>query len=129
MKETSRELLENEINSQILRIHGMGCGSEERKEAIITLKQMYEIAINESKVQSELEMKQEQSKAELELKEQELKEQRIDRWFRLGTTIGVLIIELSFYAAFSYVGFKFEEKGTLTSGIFKGLINRFKFTK
>jgi len=129
MKEKSRDLLEEEISSQILIIRGMAPGSMERKEAIENLKLMYEIGTNETKIQAELDMKREQFNMAIDEKEKELNEQRKDRWFRLGTAVGILIIELSFYTVFAYVGFKFEETGTLTSGIFKGLIGRFKFTK
>ena len=124
-----RELLEEEISRLIVEISRMDYNEKETGEKIANLKQLYEIAIIEKKSQMEIELKREQYQTAFEEKEKELKEMRIDRWFRLGTAVGVTAIELGFYMVIAFYGFKFEETGSLNSSIFKFLLNRFKFNK
>lgn len=129
MRERIIKKLEEEIWETVTYSRTLVRGSEEHKAATEHLTALYKITVENEKIQMDFMAKQEQAQQVIDLKKMELAEQKKDRWFRVGTAVGVLVIELSFYGVFSYVGFKYEETGTINSSTFKGLINRFKFTK
>lgn len=129
MKEKTLEMLEEDIRSTIAYIRTLERGTEEHKSAIEHLTALQKIAIEDQKLYMEDSSKKEQFKQTLDMKKMEISEQKKERWFRLATAVLVITIELSFYATFSYYGFKFEETGNINSNIFKMLINKFKFTK
>ena len=136
MKEELKNLLAEEIKSEIQDLSSLSPGSKEKSTAIEDLAQLYKLKIEESKLDIERTEKIERrvmdtniQNNDTTLKDFQMSEQVKDRYFRLGIAAAEIILPLVFYAAWMKRGFKFEEKGTYTSTTFRGLFNRFKPTK
>lgn len=125
MKDETMRLLSEEIESEIGNLSDLEPGSDEHSKAVESLSKLYKLKIEESKNQSELEEKQ---KEEL-LKQVQLKEQRIDRWVKVGVVVGELFIPLIVYDVWMKRGFKFEETGTYCSQTFRNFFSRLRPTK
>ena len=104
------ELLSEEIAKQIQALSGLEAGSKDEKYNS-------RIADNEAKEREE------------EIKRQQIAEQVKDRYFRAGIAGAELILPLIFYGIWMNKGFRFEEHGTISSQVFRNLINRFRPTK
>ena len=136
MKEELKNLLVEEIKSEIQDLSSLSPGSKEKSTAIEDLAQLYKLKIEESKLDIERTEKIKRrvmdtniQNNDATLKDFQMSEQVKDRYFRLGIAAAEIILPLVFYAAWMNRGFKFEEKGTYTSTTFRGLFNRFKPTK
>jgi len=125
MDEKIKNLLEEEIKSEINNLSTLNSGSKEKSAAIDDLANLYRLNIEE--IKNELELDEKREKRIME-KDQFI-EQVKDRYFRLGIETAGIILPLIFYAIWMRRGFKFEETGTYTSTTFKGLFNRFRPTK
>lgn len=153
-KEQLKDLLSEEIKTQIQDLSKLDPGSAEKSKAVDDLATLYKLKIDETKMELDFDEKQERRKMDKEnrlkddtLKEQQLKdensvherdelirkeqlaEQVKDRYIRLGIAAAEIILPLIFYSKWMKKGFKFEETGTFTSTTFRGLFNRFKPTK
>lgn len=123
MDET-RRMLEEEIQRQLEDLEA--CASlEESAERVETLSKVYKLKIEEDKLQNEIETR----KNEEASREEEKLEQRKNGKLRFGLEVGGLVLPLIFYGVWMYAGFRFEEKGSITSHVFKSLTNKFKPTK
>lgn len=154
MKEELKNLLAEEIKSEIQDLSSLSPGSKEKSTAIEDLAMLYKLKIEETKIELDYDDKQNRRIMEgkhhdfdVALKERQMENdckisdndeliKRIqlhesikDRYFRLGIAAAEIILPLVFYAAWMKRGFKFEENGTYTSTTFRGLFNRFKPTK
>lgn len=154
MAEELKELLEEEIKSEIEYLNELDPGSDEHSKAVESIAKLYKLKMEETKTNLEFEDKSERRIAEKEqlnldykfkekqydnevlireqddkLKRSQLGEQVKDRYFKLGIEIAGIVLPLMFYASWMRKGFKFEETGTFTSTTFRGLFNRFKPTK
>lgn len=153
-KEQLKDLLSEEIKTQIRELSELSPGSAEKSKAVDDLATLYKLKIDETKMELDFDEKQARRKMDKEnrlkddaLKEQQLKdensvherdelirkeqlaEQVKDRYIRLGIAAAEIILPLIFYSKWMKKGFKFEETGTFTSTTFRGLFNRFKPTK
>lgn len=153
-KEQLKDLLSEEIETQIQDLSKLDPGSAEKSKAVDDLATLYKLKIDETKMELDFDEKQARRKMDKEnrlkddaLKEQQLKdensvrerdelirkeqlaEQVKDRYIRLGIAAAEIILPLIFYSKWMKKGFKFEETGTFTSTTFRGLFNRFKPTK
>ena len=153
-KEQLKDLLSEEIKTQIKDLSKLDPGSAEKSKAVDDLATLYKLKIDETKMELDFDEKQARRKMDKEnrlkddaLKEQQLKdensvherdelirkeqlaEQVKDRYIRLGIAAAEIILPLIFYSKWMKKGFKFEETGTFTSTTFRGLFNRFKPTK
>lgn len=153
-KEQLKDLLSEEIKTQIQDLSKLNPGSAEKSKAVDDLATLYKLKIDESKMELDFDEKQARRKMDKEnrlkddaIKEQQLKdensvrerdelirkeqlaEQVKDRYIRLGIAAAEIILPLIFYSKWMKKGFKFEETGTFTSTTFRGLFNRFKPTK
>ena len=153
-KEQLKDLLSEEIKTQIQDLSKLDHGSAEKSKAVDDLATLYKLKIDETKMELDFDEKQARRKMDKEnrlkddaLKEQQLKdensvrerdelirkeqlaEQVKDRYIRLGIAAAEIILPLIFYSKWMKKGFKFEETGTFTSTTFRGLFNRFKPTK
>lgn len=132
MDENSRELLEEEIKSQIQNLSSMPNGTEEKTQAIDNLVKLYKLKLDETKIEMEHDEKEFEAtdrSLEHDLKKNQFDEQIKDRYFRLGIAAAELLIPLIFYGIWMRKGFKFEETGAYTSTTFRNLFNRFRPTK
>lgn len=152
--EQLKDLLSEEIKTQIQDLSKLDPGSAEKSKAVDDLATLYKLKIDETKTELDFDEKQARRKMDEEnrlkddvLKEQQLKdenavrerdalireeqlvEQVKDRYIRLGIAAAEIILPLIFYSKWMKRGFKFEETGTFTSTTFRGLFNRFKPTK
>lgn len=153
-KEQLKDLLSEEIKTQIQDLSELSPGSLEKSKAIDDLATLYKLKIEETKMELDFDEKQARREMDKEnrlkddaLKEQQLKdensvherdelirkeqmtEQVKDRYIRLCIAAAEIILPLIFYSKWMKKGFKFEETGTFTSTTFRGLFNRFKPTK
>jgi hypothetical protein len=108
-----RDLLGEEIRTEIQDLSALAPGSSEKSAAIQDLAILYKLRIEETKNQRDC---------------GDLAEQARDRRIRLGVEAAGIILPLIFYAVWMKMGFKFEENGTYTSTTFRGLFSRFKAT-
>ena len=136
MNEEIKDLLGEEIKSQIKDLSNLETGSEKKSSAIKDLAQLYKLRIEQEK--NEMELEERRIKREDEnichtqdedFRKSQLKEQNIDRYLKLGVAILDIGLPLLFYGAWMKKGFKFEETGTFTSSTFRNLFSRFRPTK
>jgi hypothetical protein len=129
MIEDIRDLLEEEIKTEIRNLSTLEAGSKEKSTAIEDLAKLYRLRIEETRNEWDFNEKYESRNSDIQFKKDQLEEQVKDRYFRLGVEAASIILPLIFYAAWMKRGFRFEETGTYTSTTFRGLFNRFKPTK
>ena len=134
--EEIKDLLGEEIKTEIGHLSSLQPGSKEKTTAIDDLVKLYRLKIEETK--NELDFKEKydrrmmensQHDSDVALSRDQLSDQVTDRYFKVGIAAAEIIIPLIFYAIWMRRGFKFEETGTYTSTTFRGLFNRFKPTK
>jgi hypothetical protein len=129
MNEEIRDLLGEEIKTEIRNLSTLEAGSKEKSTAIEDLAKLYRLRIEETRNEWDFNEKYESRDSDIQFKKDQLEEQVKDRYFRLGVEAASIILPLIFYAAWMKRGFRFEENGTYTSTTFRGLFNRFKPTK
>lgn len=66
---------------------------------------------------------------ECEAAKQQIRENKIDRYVKVGVAIMELVAPLAFYGLWMGRGFEFEKTGSFTSTTFKNLLSRFRPTK
>ena len=130
------ELLEEELIEQIKALSELEPGSDKKSKAIDDLSKLYRVRIEENKTVWDADEKynrrvldEKLNMTDSDFKSQQMTEQIKDRYFKVGIAAAELMIPLIFYGVWMNKGFKFEETGTITSTVFKGLINRFRPTK
>ena len=124
-----RDLLEEEIRSEFGKLSTLNLGSKEHSEAIDSVVKLYKLNIEETENEREFVRKSDESTnadIELRLKETQARDDRLNRYLRVGVEAAGVVLPLVFYGIWMKRGFKFEETGTFTSQTFKGLINKFK---
>ena len=131
-----KDLLNEEIATEIQNLSELKAGSDEKSSAIDDLAKLYKLRIVENKSDWDADekydrrvMEGEANTKDDELKQRQLEEQVKERYFRVGIAAAELMVPLIFYGIWMRKGFKFEETGTYTSKTFTGLINRFRPTK
>lgn len=129
MNDEIRDLLEEEIKTEIRDLSTLEAGSKEKSTAIEDLAKLYRLKIEETRNEWDFNEKYESRDSDILFKKDQLGEQVKDRYFRLGVEAASIILPMIFYAAWMKRGFRFEESGTYTSTTFRGLFNRFKPTK
>lgn len=129
MGEEIKDLLGEEIKSEIEALSSLESGSKEKSTAIEDLTKLYKLKIEETKIDYEIGEKYDARESDKQLKNAQLEEQVKDRYFRLGIEAAGIVLPLIFYAIWMRKGFKFEENGTYTSTTFRGLFNPFRPTK
>lgn len=129
MGEEIKELLEEEIKSEIENLSSLEAGSQQHSIAVESLAKLYKLKIEEDKSSMDYHEKEESRNTEINLKRNQMDEAVKDRYFRLGIAAAELILPLMFYGVWMNRGFKFEKDGTYTSQTFRSLFSRFKPTK
>ena len=129
MGEEIKELLEEEIKSEIENLSSLEAGSQQHSAAVESLAKLYKLKIEEDKTSMDYYEKEENRNTEIDLKRNQMDVAVKDRYFRLGIAAAELILPLMFYGIWMNRGFKFEKDGTYTSQTFRSLFSRFKPTK
>lgn len=135
-EQSIKDLLNEEIATEIQNLSGLEAGSREKSNAIDDLAKLYKLRIEENKSEWDANekydhriMEGDTNTKEYEIKQKQFDEQVKERYFRVGVAVAELIVPLIFYGIWMRKGFKFEETGAYTSKTFTGLINRFRPTK
>lgn len=110
-----KELLENEIKSEIEKLKTLTPGTDEHSEAVDSVAKLYKL--NTESIENEREFLS---------KNAQLEEDRKNRYCRLGVDAAGIVLPLIFYGVWMKKGFKFEETGVFTSTTFRGLFNKFR---
>ena len=133
MSKEIKEMLNDEIKTTFDKLKWLSEGTKERESAIKDLDTLYQLSLDEEKLDLEAEIKNadrgEASKNALDearLKEAQFKDQKKDRYFRVGMEAAGIILPLVFYGIWYHDGLKFEETGTFTSTTLRGLFSQFK---
>lgn len=136
MDEEIKNLLDEEIKSQINTISGMDVDDENYSKAVDSLVKLHKLRIEETKsitdsenLAYKRETDEETCKLNEEIRQEQLSEQKKDRYIRIGLDVAGLLVPIMFYSAWMRNGFKFEETGTFTSTTFRGLFGHFKPTR
>lgn len=136
MNEEIKNLLDEEIKSQINAISDMDVDNENYSKAIDSLVKLHKLRIEETKSITDFEdrtykRENDEKTCELseEIRQEQLSEQKKDRYIRIGIDVAGLLVPIMFYSAWMRKGFKFEETGTFTSTTFRGLFGHFKPTR
>lgn len=129
MNEEIKELLEEEIKTEIENLSSLEAGSEKHSVAVESLAKLYKLRLDETKNEMDCRDKSENRKNDIDFKRVQISEAGKDRYVKIGIAAAELILPLMFYAVWMRKGFKFEENGTYTSTTFRGLFSRFKPTK
>lgn len=142
-----KTLLDDVIETEIQNLKRFSPDAEGKADAIRDLAALHKLRIEEIKAYTDAEekaqrreMDSEQRKAELaskdtdrnrdeELQACQLREQKIDRYVRVGVAAVELMAPLVFYGIWMKRGFKFEESGVYSSTTFRNLFSRFRPTK
>ena len=124
-----KELLEEEIKSEIENLGSLESGSQEHTTAVDSLTKLYKLKLEEDKYTYERLDKIENREIDQESKTAQMAESVKDRYFRFGMAAAELVLPLMFYGIWMRRGFKFEQDGTFTSQTFRGLFSRFRPTK
>lgn len=142
-----KTLLDDVIETEIQNLKQFSPDAEGKADAIRDLAALHKLRIEEIKAHTDAEekaqrreMDSEQRKAELaskdtdrnrdeELQACQLREQKIDRYVRVGVAAVELMAPLVFYGIWMKRGFKFEESGVYSSTTFRNLFSRFRPTK
>lgn len=119
------KMLEEEIKAQIENLADLKSGSDEKTQAVDDLAKLYKLSIEEKKLRADSEEKC----ADAQDKEKQIREQKKDRWVRIGIAVAELVLPLAFYGRWMKRGFEFEKDGAYTSTTFRGLFSKFKPTK
>lgn len=154
MNEEIKEMMVEEVKTEIKHLSELAPGSEEKSKAIDVMSKL--CRLNHEIVKTDLEFQEKREQREMEqslrqddqtikenqasaendirereqaLKEEQLKDQIKDRYVRIGIAAAELVIPLVFYGIWMRKGFKFEQTGTYTSSTFRGLFSKFKPTK
>ena len=128
MEEIKRGL-DEVIKEEIRNLAYFESGSKEKSIAIDDLVKLYKLKIEDDRCKNETFDKQDASlmrELEQSLKKEQLHEQIVDRYFRLGMDLAILILPLMFYGKWMKKGLEFEETGAFTSTTFRGLISNFR---
>ena len=123
MGEEIKELLEEEIKSEIENLSSLEAGSQQHSAAVESLAKLYKLKIEEDKSSMDYYEKEESRNTEIDIKRNQMDEAVKDRYFRLGIAAAELILPLMFYGIWMNRGFKFEKDGTYTSQTFRGLFS------
>lgn len=136
MDEEIKNLLDEEIKSQINTISGMDVNDENYAKAVDSLVKLHKLRIEEMKSITDSEDQaykretdEETCKLNEEIRQEQLSEQKKDRYIRIGLDVAGLLVPIMFYSTWMRRGFKFEESGTFTSTTFRGLFGHFKPTR
>lgn len=129
MDEKIKELLDEEIKTELSELSSFDTGSKEKSEAIDSLIKLYKLRIEENRTELDYIDKINEHTLDEKFKSVQMSEQVKDRYIKLGIAAAELVLPMIFYAVWMHRGFKFEETGTYTSTTFRGLFSRFRPTK
>lgn len=132
MAEEIMDSLEMEIQDEINSISCTNPGSPERKNAVDSVAKLYAIAIDNKKIDledgRELDAKNREldiKERELDVREAELKDNKIFKILEVGASVLIVAVQVGASCYWMAKGMKFEETGTYSSTVSRGLMSKF----
>ena len=113
MKDEIQRALDDMIAEEIANVSELDSGSEEKTKAVNDLTKLYNLKIEEARM--------EQIKLE---KRQELKTKAKDRWINVGMQVGLALVSVISYDIWYRRGLRFEIDNTVGSPMTRNLISR-----
>lgn len=129
MNEEIRELLDEEIQSQIEAMSSLEAGSKEQTAAAENVAKLIRLGIDEDKNAKEAMQREDAMYSEEKYHAAQLKEQKVAKWVQIGGMVAVTVAELLFYGYWIGRGYKFEEEGVVSSPTLKSVIQKFRPSK
>ena len=117
-------LLTEEIQAEIETLKGMELGSEPYKVAVDGITKLIDRSIDIEKYSAERKEKAEEKELEAHWKERESAEEKKDRRIKDGIAIAGIVLPIIVTIWGTKASFKFEEEGTITTIMGRGLINK-----
>ena len=117
-------LLHVEIEEELTELKKMQVGSDQYKTAVDGVSKLFDRAIELEKLDIEHQEKIKDREIDQELKLKQMSEERKDRLIKNGITIGTFVISTGVTIWGVLASFKFEEEGSITTILGRGLINK-----
>lgn len=127
MEDKIRKSLEDTIEKEIQNLSGLQTGSKEKSAAVEDLTKLYNLKIEETKVEQanvEANEKRVMNDRDWLAKQEQLDSQIKDRWINVAVQVGLALSSLIAYNCWFKRGLRFEETGTVTSPMTKNLISK-----
>lgn len=119
-----KEVLSEEILEQLNTLKGVEMGSEMYKVSVEGIAKLIDKSNDIKKIEQEAEEAMESRKIDTELRLKQMKDENKDRLIKNGIAIGGIVLPLLVTIWGTKVSFKFEEKGTITTAMGRGFINK-----
>lgn len=127
MEDKIRKSLEDTIEKEIQNLSDLQTGSKEKSAAVEDLAKLYNLKIEETKVEQanvEANEKRVMNDRDWLAKQEQLDSQIKDRWINVAVQVGLTLSSLIAYNCWFKRGLRFEETGTVTSPMTKNLISK-----
>lgn len=124
MDKDLRDLLGDELKSQIEDLKKLKNGSPEHTAAVESISKLYKALTEDIKTSEEIRIKEEQSNDEWKLKTNDMSKQKTIKICELALQALGVVGSLVFDSIWMNRGFRFEETGTIMSKTFMTLFNR-----
>lgn len=118
-----KELLEEEITSELDNLKPLIVGSDEHKSAVETLSKLLDRAVELEKIESDRESKTAQREADLDIKYSQIHEERKGRRARTAIDILGIVVPTVVTIWGTMASFKFEKTDNITTIMGRGFIN------
>lgn len=126
-----RNLLDEQIKTEIQNLDYLEMGSKEKQNAIDGIAKLYELRLSENKaetaqIENQARMELDTKKVENEIDDDKVKRKgaNLDRWISLGLQIAIPLGTFIAYDIWHRRGLKFEETGTITSPWTRNLMSK-----
>lgn len=119
-----KSMLYDEIKDEMNHLNKMEVGTEEYKTTVEGVSKLVDRAIEMEKIDIEAQEKAEDREIENDFKERQLADDRKDRIVRNITAVVGVILPTLVTIWGTKKSFEFEEKGTITTIIGRGFINK-----
>ncbi len=117
-------LLYEEIENEFENLNDLKVGTDQHKTTVEGLTKLMDRAIEIKKIDDEKEEKEKIREFEQSLKLQQIEEDRKDRKFKNGIAIAGIAVPSVLTIWGTLKSLKFEEKGTITTIMGRGFINK-----
>ena len=121
-----KELLKEELVSEIQTISSMDAGSDELQRAVDNFNVLYRLNLEQQKIDNDLAHREKQLDFDASKEEQRIEDEKRNKYIQWGIDIASLVLPLSLYTKWLSKGFKFEQTGTFTSTTFRDLLKHIK---
>ena len=118
----TKAMLDEEIRNELEQLESIEPGTEEKKNRIDDLTQLYKLRIEESRIEADIRKTEAEAEAARITAESE-KKNRIVELVKTGVTT---VLPILAYASLIAKGFKFEETGIFRSTTMRNLLSGFR---